>query len=164
MKTQGIIIALTAFLFTQPAFSLDCEAPFTTAEARDKTVSLVCQRSWADLQSWIQLAYGFTGPGDLENSEPVIKAKRLIAALNTLDGAAGSGTEEEMRRIGSELSEDADLRNVTRATMLHVAYGSEALESYCTHLFAKARKKESVLRKDQLLYSSIEGTLSCGTQ
>lgn len=160
-KSMGLALLLSTMI-TQNVIA--CETPWTDRVAIEETNTLACDRSWMDLQRRIKTARGFTGPGDFENSEIVIEAERMLAALNTLDGAATDPKVDAITVIGSTLVKEQSLRNVVRAALLHVAFGKGGMANYCEHLVRRASSPNtrSVVEPPEI--AQISGALRCGTK
>lgn len=159
-KTAAVTISIA--IATHSAFA--CENPFTKQPSIDETTILACDKAWMDLQRRIKIARGFTGPNDYENSSVAIEAQRMLAALNTFDGAAADPTVDTAHLVGNALANEQSLRNVVRAALLHVAFGKSAIEAYCEHLVTHAASPETAQITETFEMGEIREALQCGTK
>ena len=160
IKKAAVTLVLIA-LVGQSAYA--CPEPFTSQTSIDNTTTLTCDKAWMDLQRRIKTARGFTGPNDYENSGVVIEAERMLAALNTFDGAAANPNVDAKLLVGSVLASEESLRDVVRAALLHVAFGKPAIEAYCEHLVAYADSPEARRTFETFGMREIREALQCGT-
>lgn len=143
---------------------LACDEPFTNPTTINETTTMACDKAWMDLQRRIKVARGFTGPNDYENSSVVIEAERMLAALNTLDGAAAVPNVDTILMVGRALANEASLRNVVRAALLHVAFGKPAMNAYCEHQITHAASPDTGRLTETFEMRQIREALQCGTK
>ena len=133
-------IALVIAISAAPAIA--CESVPVPQPTIKATQALICEQEWKRIEEFIRDAYGLNG-SDQEGTMTAIYAERLIAALNTIDGASPEKRDSAQFFAGEVLSANATLRAMTRATMFHAAFTPAEVRRYCEYLVETASPSSS---------------------